>query len=134
MTRPLQEPAGGANGKERVVSNLFLIPKPWYGPVLAPVLISGYFMVACCLLLAHENAPTKRRLSLPGLALQGPGFLLWYWSFVKDSDLIQAHGYEGISYSWPLFAAGLVSAGFGLRLAMRMASAPVLLPATALKE
>jgi hypothetical protein len=113
---------------------LFLIPKPWYGPVLAPVLISGYFMVGCCVLLAQENSQTNGRLSLPGIALQLPGFLLWYWSFVKDSDRIQAHGYEGISYSWPLFAGGLITAAFGLWLATRMASAPVLLPASALKE
>ena len=105
---------------------LFLIPKPWYGPVLAPVLISAYFMVGCCLLLAHENSGTKGRLSLPALALQLPGFLVWYWSFVKDSDLIQAHGYDGISYSWPLFAGGLIIAGLGLWLATRVERASVL--------
>ena len=105
---------------------LFLLPKPWYGPVLAPVLISAYFMVGCCLLLAQENSQTKGRPSLPGLALQLPGFLVWYWSFVKDSDLIQAHGYTGISYSWPLFAAGLIIAGVGLWLAIRMGRASVL--------
>ena len=99
---------------------LFLIPKPWYGPVLAPVLISSYFMLGCCLLLARENLETKQRLSLPALALQLPGFLIWYWSFVKDSDLIQAHGYAGISYSWSLFACGLILAGLGLWLATRM--------------
>ena len=104
---------------------LFLLPKPWYGPVLAPVLISAYFMVGCCLLLAQENSQTKGRPSLPGLALQLPGFLVWYWSFVKDSDLIQAHGYTGISYSWPLFAAGLIIAGVGLWLAIRMGRASV---------
>ena len=105
---------------------LFLLPKPWYGPVLAPVLISAYFMVGCCLLLAQENSQTKGRPSLPGLALQLPGFLVWYWSFVKDSDLIQARGYTGISYSWPLFAAGLIIAGVGLWLAIRMGRASVL--------
>jgi len=99
---------------------LFLIPVPWAGPVLAPVLISSYFMLGCCLLLARENLETKQRLSLPALALQLPGFLIWYWSFVKDSDLIQAHGYAGISYSWSLFACGLILAGLGLWLATRM--------------
>jgi hypothetical protein len=107
---------------------LFLIPKPWYGPVLAPVLISAYFMMGCCLVLARENSGTKGPLSLPALALQLPGFLVWYWSFVKDSDLIQAHGYDGISYSWLLFAAGLIIAGLGLWFAMRMSRMPVLQP------
>jgi hypothetical protein len=104
---------------------LFLIPVPWYGPVLAPVLISGYFMVACCLLLAHENSEAKARLSLSALALQLPGFLLWYWSFVKDSNSIQAHGYDGIGYSWALFACGLIVAALGLWLAPRMGSVSV---------
>ena len=102
---------------------LFLIPKPWYGPVLAPVLISAYFMIGCCLLLARENSRTKPPLSLAALALQLPGFLVWYWSFVKDSDLIQAHGYDGISYSWSLFACGLIIAGLGWWLATRWSPA-----------
>jgi hypothetical protein len=99
---------------------LFLIPKPWYGPVLAPVLISGYFVFACCLLLTHEASQGRGRLSLPALGLQLPGFLVWYWSFVKDSDLIQAQGYAGISYSWSLFACGLAITGLGLWLGTRV--------------
>ena len=99
---------------------LFLIPEPWHGPVLAPVLISSYLILACCLLLAHENSETKVRLPAPALALQLPGFLLWYWSFVKDSDRIRAQGYAGISYSWSLFACGLIIAVLGLWLATRM--------------
>ena len=104
---------------------LFLIPKPWYGPVLAPVLISGYLIFACCLLLARENSERKGRVPVPALALQLPGFLLCYWSFVKDSDLIQAHGYAGVSYSWPLFACGLLITGLGLWLATRMGGMPM---------
>ncbi len=104
---------------------LFLVPKPWYGPVLAPVLVSAYFMAACCWLLARENPLTEQPLSLPAVALQLPGFLVWYWSFVKDSDLIQAHGYDGVSYSWPLFACGLIIAGLALPVATRVGRASV---------
>jgi hypothetical protein len=67
-------------------------------------------------------------VSLPALALQLPGFLVWYWSFVKDSDLIQARGYDGISYSWSLFVAGLTIAGLGLWLATRTGAMPALRP------
>ena len=105
---------------------LFLIPKPWYGPVLAPVLISGYFVFACCLLLARESSQGRGQLSLSALALQLPGFLVWYWSFVKDSDRIQAQGYAGTSYSWSLFACGLAIAGLGLWLAPRLRARPAL--------
>ena len=103
---------------------LFLIPEPWYGPVLAPVLISGYLMLACCLLLARENSGTKVRLPLAGFALQLPGFLIWYWSFVRDSDRIAAHGYAGVSYSWSLFGCALIIALLGLWLAARIGHAP----------
>jgi hypothetical protein len=98
---------------------LFLIPEPWYGPVLAPVLISAYLMLASCLLLVRENSRTGARVSLAGFALQLPGFLVWYWSFVRDSDRIAAHGYAGVSYSWSLFACGLILGLLGLWLAAR---------------
>jgi hypothetical protein len=105
---------------------LFLIPVPWYGPVLAPVLISGYFILGCCVVLARETSDATGRLSPGALALQLAGFSLWYWSFVKDSDAIQAHGYAGISYSWSLFACGLAVAGLGLWFAPRLGTLPVL--------
>jgi hypothetical protein len=98
---------------------LFLIPRPWFGPVLAPVLVSGYFVLAGGLLAVREGAGASLRLSAPVLASQLLGLGLWYWSFVKDSDRIQAQGYAGVSYSWPLLTAGLISALLGLWLAAR---------------
>jgi len=105
---------------------LFLIPKPWYGPVLAPVLISAFFVLACGLLFLLEEAGRKTRLSSLSLALQTLGLFIWYWSFVKDTGSILAHGYKGAVYSWPLFACGLAfcAAGFGLVLRR-----PLFLPA-----
>jgi hypothetical protein len=103
---------------------LFLLPEPWYGPVLAPVLISGYFVVACGLAVIREDSQSRLRLSAAVLALQLLGIGLWYWSFVKDSGHIVAQGYEGVSYSWLLFAAGLISSVLGLWLATRRHSAP----------
>ena len=96
---------------------LFLIPKPWYGSVLAPVLISAYFVFACGLLIVREGAGARLRLSPLFFALQLAGFGLWYWSFVKDSELIQSHGYSNVSYSWPLLISGLIAALLGLWLA-----------------
>ena len=106
---------------------LFLIPKPWYGPVLAPILISAYFVLACCLLLTRKSFKAKLRLSAPSVSLQLLALLLWSWSFVKDSDRIAAHGYEGVSYSWLLFASALASGLLGLWLAMRAPRAPSIL-------
>lgn len=96
---------------------LFLIPKPWYGPVLAPVLISAAFLVACGLVFLREEAGRPVRVTPLAWALLACGLLIWYHSFVLDTPRIAAqHGYKGIVYSWPLFVAGLVlfAAGFGL--------------------
>jgi len=101
---------------------LFLIPVPWYGPVLAPVLISVYLVAGCILLILRETAGSSLRMTLPVLALQGLGFGLWYWSFVKDSGTIITGGYAGVVYSWPLFLGGLFCVVFGLSIAARRRS------------
>ena len=95
---------------------LFLIPKPWHGPVLAPVLISAYFVFICGQVFLREEAGRTIRVSALSWAFQAAGLALWYWSFVKDSCMIAAHGYKGVAYSWPLFVCGLICcvAGFAL--------------------
>lgn len=87
---------------------LFLIPKPWYGPVLAPALISLYFMLGCCWLHARELRGEPVRLSVRLIGSQLLAFAVWYGSFVKDADHITAHGYKGVRYAWWLFAFGAV--------------------------
>ncbi len=101
---------------------LFLIPVPWYGPVLAPVLISLFFVVSCVLLILREAAGSRLQLTLPVLALPGLGFGLWYWSFVKDTDTIMTSGYHGVVYSWPLFLGGMFCAVLGLCIGARRRS------------
>ncbi|HOT97348.1 MAG TPA: hypothetical protein PLG50_01905 [bacterium] len=97
---------------------LFLIPKPWFGPVLAPVLISAYFIFACTLVLAREYSGLPLRLTWPVLLLHGLGFALWYASFVRDSTHILAQGYSGVHYSWLLLAAGMLLCLVGVGLAL----------------
>ncbi len=101
---------------------LFLMPVPWFGPVLAPVLISLFMVVSCILVIRREAAGSRLRMTLPVLALVGLGFGLWYWSFVKDSDTIMAGGYPGVVYSWPLFLVGMTLAVFGVFMAARRRS------------
>lgn len=97
---------------------LFLIPKPWYGPVLAPVLISAYFIFICGWVFLREEAGQRTRVPAAAWALHAAGLAVWYASFVKDTAAIVAHGYTGVVYSWPLFACGLAccAAGFGWTL------------------
>jgi len=104
---------------------LFLIPKPWYGPVLAPVLISLYFVGGCCWLHAQEIRGQPVRLSFAMIASQLLAFAVWYWSFVKDAERITGNGYKGISYSWELFAVGTLIGIAGLWLATRLSRSTV---------
>jgi len=99
---------------------LFLIPKPWYGPVLAPVLISLYFILGCCWLHAHEIHGKPVRMSAAMVGSQVLAFTVWYWSFVKDADWIAAHQYQGVSYSWLLFIVGALIGVAGLWFGKRL--------------
>lgn len=100
---------------------LFLIPKAWHGPVLAPVLISLYFVAWCIWAHAREILGSPLRVTAGVIGSQLLAFVVWYWSFVKDSDWIKAHrgSYDGVSYSWGLFAAGAAIGVVGFWLAGR---------------
>jgi hypothetical protein len=100
---------------------LFLIPKPWYGPVLAPVLISLYFVGGCCWLHAREVRGSPVRFPAAMVVSQLAAFGLWYLSFVKDADYITKNGYAGVTYSWPLLIVGAVVGVAGFWLASRPA-------------
>jgi hypothetical protein len=102
---------------------LFLIPIPWYSPVLAPLLVSLYFVAACiiCIAREHRGAPVRWR-ALP-LALQMAAPAFWFCSFVNNSTIIEAKGYSGASYSWSLLACGLICGGLSLFLATRPVAA-----------
>ncbi|MCX7886548.1 MAG: hypothetical protein N3B01_04725 [Verrucomicrobiae bacterium] len=93
---------------------LFLIPKPWYGPVLAPVLCSLYFIGGCCWLYWDETRGRAWRLSPTLVGSQLLAFAIWYWSFVKDSESIAAKGFKTASYSWWLWAVGTLIGLAGL--------------------
>jgi len=97
---------------------LFLIPIAWYGPVLAPVLISAFFITAGSLVLVREALGSPLRFSPLAVWLPVLASALWLASFLKDSSHIQVHGYEGVSYSWLLFMLGMILCLAGLWLAV----------------
>ena len=93
---------------------LFLIPKPWYAPVLAPMLISAYFVLACCWINVCEAKGKPLRLSIALIGSQLLAFIVWYWSFTKDTDRLAAHGHTGLTYSWMLWGIGALIGVTGL--------------------
>jgi hypothetical protein len=112
---------------------LFLIPKPWYGPVLAPVLVSVAFIIGCAWAFLAEERGQRLSPTLMTWGLLTASMGVWYWSFVKDSEAIRAHGYTGIAYSWPLFALGtafFAAAFIHLRIQIRRTTDQTLPPTT----
>ena len=97
---------------------LFLIPVPWIGPVLAPVIVSVGLMVGLLLLL--ERQQRGRRLHFParlwGLAVTGGALVLL--SFMLDFQVVLAQ--EPLpSFRWGLFGAGIACGVTALTLALR---------------
>ncbi|NHZ86720.1 MAG: hypothetical protein GWP19_12730 [Planctomycetia bacterium] len=87
---------------------LFLIPVAWYSPILVPVLISTYFIIGSIFIVLHEGNGTTLNFGLTVIILQFLGFIVWFYSFIKDSAMISENGYANVEYSWVLFFLGLL--------------------------
>ncbi|MCI0707116.1 MAG: hypothetical protein L0Y80_06520 [Ignavibacteriae bacterium] len=97
---------------------LFLIPFPWIGPVIAPVLISLVLMLAGWLILQRERngevyKPGKRAWMLSIL-----GSLIILFSFTYDIDATLRMQMP-MPYWYELFAIGFVLYGVALYFAMK---------------
>lgn len=89
---------------------LFLIPLPWAGPVLAPVLVSLLMSVLAGMILYRDSVDRPVRVSLwylLGYSLSG---LTIITSFCIAGGHITQSDYAS-HFSWPIFAAGLLALG-----------------------
>lgn len=86
---------------------LFLIPVAWFSPVLVPVLISLYFIFGSIFIIFHEGNGNKLKFNLSVVLLQFIAFIVWFYSFVRNSAMITENGYANVKYSWLLFFIGL---------------------------
>ena len=98
---------------------LFLIPVNWYGPVLAPVLISIYFIIVSITIILREATGKKLHITKSAILLQLLTFVFWYYSFTKDSSMISEFGYESATYSWLLFVLGIIFGSVGIFITFR---------------
>ncbi len=93
---------------------LFLLPLPWWGPVLAPVLISLLMITWGTLTCACESQPEPPRETKRAWILNGAGMLLALYVFMEDSIRVAARGEEAIrqvlppQFSWRLFSLSLL--------------------------
>lgn len=93
---------------------LFLIPLPWWGPVLAPVLISVLLILWGTFASHFEHTPALGR---PGMFAFGTGFIgviLGLQAFLADSMVVASQGAEAVRnvlpnrFNWPLFCVALL--------------------------
>jgi hypothetical protein len=117
---------------------LFLLPLPWWGPVLAPVLIA-LFMIAWGTLASQFERARPPALSDVGVwALNAGGVALALHVFMTDTLRVADQGVDAIAralperFNWLLFslALALMSApvlqlGWQLRAPRVRASAPI---------
>ena len=98
---------------------LFLIPVKWYGPVLAPVLISVYFIIVSVTIILREATGKKLHVTKPAILLQLLTFVTWYYSFTNNSNMISEFGFESATYSWLLFVLGIILCLVGIIITYR---------------
>ncbi|MEK7678186.1 MAG: hypothetical protein AAB676_20335 [Verrucomicrobiota bacterium] len=92
---------------------LFLLPLPWWGPVLAPVSIAALMIAGGTLVAQFDSA---NRPLWPGTTARALGFggamLAWY-VFMSDALAVAEGGVERIrnvlpaAFNWPLFLLAL---------------------------
>jgi hypothetical protein len=92
---------------------LFLLPVPWAGPVLAPLLVAASMVGAGVVLLASEHAGRAFRLRPADWAAVFAGGFIVVASFCWDYRNLLAGGTPS-PFPWPLFVLGegLGLAGF----------------------
>jgi hypothetical protein len=105
---------------------LFLIPLPWWGPVLSPVLLAVLIVACGGALVAREfgdGVPRPRRVHLLAIVT---GVAICLVAFMSTALLELPHGIEAAYYSrggpfpWPIFLVGALVGGYGLvRLLMQ---------------
>jgi len=96
---------------------LFLIPLPWVGPVIAPVIVALTLVVCGLISLRLGGIPARPR---EWLAMVGGGIIV-ILSFVWDHRNTMAGGLPN-PFNWPLFFAGEVIALMGFLSAARRLS------------
>jgi hypothetical protein len=94
---------------------LFLIPLPWVGPVLAPLLVSVALITAALIILSREENQRPIHLGLGGWLLEGLAGLIIITSFCTNTGCIIDRSMPE-SYPWWIFIIGM---GLGMGIFIR---------------
>ncbi len=97
---------------------LFLIPLPWWGPVIAPVLIACLMVAGGTLAVISEDKGREIRLSMFEWAALIAGLLILLYSFMEDALAILPTDVETLAqlrptpFNWPIYILGLGITGY----------------------
>jgi hypothetical protein len=92
---------------------LFLIPVPWWSPVLAPLCISLLLFVGGLLVVFFDQQESPLRPGKLAVIAGGTGAVLVLYSFMSNSILALLNGVETVwqtlpvGFSWPFFLFGI---------------------------
>lgn len=106
---------------------LFLIPLPWWGPVLSPVLIALLAAAGGALAVVHDDRGRVLRPGPAGWCALGAGIVAVLYAFMADALRALPADPETLSrmrptaFSWPVYSAGLLAMAFALWTSRRPA-------------
>jgi hypothetical protein len=102
---------------------LFLIPVPWWGPVLAPALIAAVMCVGGAAAVRGADRGVEWRLSWTNGAIAAAGIAIVLFTFTIDGLQAIPDGANAVAkvrpgdFQWPLFVLGfIVMSWAGLRV------------------
>jgi hypothetical protein len=102
---------------------LFLIPVPWWGPVLAPALIAVVMCIGGAAAVIGADRGVSWRLSWTNAAVAAAGVAVVLYTFTIDGLGALPDGREAVAnvrpsdFQWPLFMLGFVVMSWaGLRV------------------
>ena len=96
---------------------LFLIPLPWWGPVIAPMLIACLMVMGGFLAIYAEDNGCKIKFSLTDVLALITGILILLFSFMEDAisimpaDVATIAQLHPTSFNWIIYILGLLITG-----------------------
>ena len=97
---------------------LFLIPLPWWGPVIAPLLVACLMVIGGILAITGEEKGYMIRLFSKDLLFAFSGMILILFSFMKDALALLPSEIESLTqlrptkFNWIIYLIGLAFSSY----------------------
>ncbi len=98
---------------------LFLVPLPWWGPVLSPVLIAILMAIVGARLVVLEDRGILIKIKFVEWSTAGLGILIMLYTFMADALALLSAGQQPLpkmepsTFNWPVFLAGFALVAWG---------------------